>query len=93
VALAGLIDWLLTRGAQFQRLRLAAWGLSGLLLAANGWTLWQVARQVAAQQTLIEEGTRRKIGEWLHDQAAPGDTVFMEPLGYIGFFSGLKTYD
>ena len=93
VALAGLIDWLLTRGVQYPRLRLAAWGLSGLLLAANMWTLWQVARQVEAQQTLVEDGTRRKIGEWLHEHSATGDTVFMEPLGYIGFFSNLKTYD
>ena len=25
--------------------------------------------------------------------AKPGDTLFMECLGYLGYFSGLKTYD
>lgn len=74
-------------------LRVFALTLAGLLLTAAGWTTWQVAREVAAQQRYIEDGNRRRIGEWLHDQAQPGDTVFMEPLGYIGYFSRLKTYD
>lgn len=51
------------------------------------------ARQARAQQIYIEDGNRRIIGEWLREHAEPGDSVFMEPLGYIGFFSGLKTYD
>jgi hypothetical protein len=34
------------------------------------------------------------LGEWLKQNAAsPRDTVFLEPLGYIGFYSGLKMYD
>ncbi len=67
--------------------------LAVVLLAGSTWTLVQSARQLRAQQKYIEEGTRRQIGEWLHAHAQPGDSVFMEPLGYIGFFSGLKTYD
>ncbi|MDI1334706.1 MAG: hypothetical protein PSU94_00855 [Lacunisphaera sp.] len=63
------------------------------LLAMAAWITVQAAREQRAQQTYIENGTRRKIGEWLHDHARPGDTVFLEPLGYIGFFSGLKTFD
>ncbi|MSU45621.1 MAG: hypothetical protein EXS42_00475 [Lacunisphaera sp.] len=75
--------------------RLATFALMAatLLLAGAGWTTWQTAREFAAQQKYVEDGNRRKIGEWLHEQAKPGDTVFMEPLGYIGYFSGLKTYD
>ena len=65
----------------------------GLILTGNVWFTWQSAKLFAAQQTYIEEGTRRKAGEWLRDNAEPNDTVFMEPLGYIGYFSGLKTYD
>jgi len=65
----------------------------GIILAANIWTTWQSARLFAAQQRYVEDGNRRKIGEWLHANGQPGDAVFMEPLGYIGFFSGLKTYD
>lgn len=36
---------------------------------------------------------RKQIGLWLRENAAPGDTVFKEPLGCIGFFSGVKTFD
>jgi len=64
-----------------------------LTVAGSGWLTWQSARTFAAQQKYIEDGGRRKIGEWLRTHARPGDAVFMEPLGYIGYFSGLKTYD
>jgi hypothetical protein len=29
----------------------------------------------------------------LHAHARPGDSVLLEPLGYVGYFSRLKTYD
>jgi hypothetical protein len=52
------------------------------------------ALQLRVQQREIEDGTRKQIGLWLRQQAAsPGDTVFLEPLGYIGFFSQLKMLD
>jgi hypothetical protein len=52
-----------------------------------------VAWQMRVQQRVVEDGVRRPIGEWLRAHAAPDDTVFLEPLGYIGYFSQLKTYD
>src|SRR5581483_354516 len=37
---------------------------------------------------------RRQIGLWLKEQACGRrDTVFVECLGYIGFYSDLKMYD
>jgi hypothetical protein len=58
-----------------------------LLLLCTAW-------QLRVQQREIEDGTRRQIGLWLRQQAAsPADTVFLEPLGYIGFFSQLKMLD
>ena len=52
------------------------------------------AREAQMQQRLIEDGVRRPIGLWLRAHAAsPHDTVFVEPLGYIGYFSGLKMLD
>jgi hypothetical protein len=64
-----------------------------LLVAAGAALLIAVGRQAGAQQRLVEDGNRRQIGLWLRENAAPGDSVFMEPLGYIGYFSGLKTLD
>lgn len=52
-----------------------------------------VAIQVKHQQELVEEGGRRKIGEWLAKNAPPTDTVFLEPLGYIGYYSQLHMMD
>ncbi|WP_438479508.1 hypothetical protein [Oleiharenicola lentus] len=66
---------------------------AALLLTGSGWLTWHAAHQLRSQQKYVEDGTRRKIGEWLRANAKPGDTVFMEPLGYIGYFSNLKTYD
>jgi len=53
-----------------------------------------VARQIQAQQSLIENGLRQPIGLWLREHAqTPHDSVMLEPLGYIGYFSGLKMLD
>ncbi|MGB8368117.1 MAG: hypothetical protein ACLPYZ_02425 [Limisphaerales bacterium] len=53
-----------------------------------------VARQMRVQQQLIENGLRCQIGLWLRAHArTPHDTVMLEPLGYIGYFSGLKMLD
>jgi hypothetical protein len=49
--------------------------------------------QLYYQQRIIESGNRQEIGQWLAEHAQPGDTVFMECLGYIGYYSGLKTLD
>ncbi|MFZ2640342.1 MAG: hypothetical protein WA117_05080 [Verrucomicrobiia bacterium] len=53
-----------------------------------------VAWQLRVQQQVVENGNRKQIGLWLKANAAsPKDSVFCEPLGYIGFFSQLKMYD
>jgi hypothetical protein len=56
------------------------------LFAASAW-------QMRVQQRVLENGVRRPIGEWLRRHAKPGDSVLLEPLGYIGYYSRLKTYD
>jgi hypothetical protein len=56
--------------------------------------LLTTAIQMDARQQIIEDGNRRQIGLWLRENAAsPHDTVFIECLGYVGYFSGLKMYD
>ena len=53
-----------------------------------------VARQLRVQQAVIEDGLRQPIGLWLRDHAkSPHDSVMLEPLGYIGYYSGLKMLD
>ena len=64
-----------------------------LAVVVQGAILACVAWQMRVQQLVVENGARRPVGEWLRAHAAPGDTVFLEPLGYIGYFSRLKTYD
>jgi hypothetical protein len=52
------------------------------------------AYQVKLQQEILEDGHRKQIGLWLRDNAStPKDTVFVECLGYVGFFSQLKMLD
>jgi hypothetical protein len=71
-------------------LRVAAVGL----IAGQAAVTVCVARQMAVQQELIENGVRRPIGMWLREHArSPHDTVFLEPLGYIGYYSQLKMLD
>lgn len=50
-------------------------------------------RQVKAQQEIIETGHRQQIGVWLRNFLTPGESVFLEPVGYIGYFSGATIHD
>jgi hypothetical protein len=36
----------------------------------------------------IEDELRRPIGEWLRENTPPGGSVFLEPIGYIGYHAG-----
>lgn len=69
--------------------------LGAALMAASLLALFLASlRQIRLEQQIVEEGGRKAIGLWLKAHArTPVDTVFLEPLGYIGFFSGLKMYD
>ena len=72
----------------------AAWIVSGFLLLGSLTITLLAAHQLRIQQALIERGERQVIGLWLRDHASsPRDTVFLECLGYIGFYSNLKMYD
>jgi hypothetical protein len=66
-------------------------GVLTVLTAAGSYVA--VAWQMRVHQRVVETGVRRSIGEWLARHAAPHDTVFLEPLGYIGYYSQLHMYD
>jgi hypothetical protein len=100
VAVCGLV--VLTRGVchAAERARpMVPWApmLAGmLLLLLCGERLWvfvHVARQMRVQQSEIENGTRMQVGLWLKDHVRAGERVYLEPLGYIGYFSEAKMLD
>jgi len=64
-----------------------------MLIAGQAWLTWQMMRQMKAEQELSANAVRRATGEWLRENAKDGDTVLMEPLGHIAYFSGLRTLD
>jgi hypothetical protein len=74
------------------RAGMACLGTAFCFLGFNGWLTFESARQLKAQQT-FDNGVRRDTGLWLKQNAKRDEHVFLEPLGYIGFFSELKTYD
>ena len=89
LVLAGVLDAGLGAG----RRRLTALGLAAAVLVFTGSLLLGSAWQLRQQQRIIET-QRREIGTWLKAQSlSPADTVFLEPLGYIGYYSQLKMFD
>ena len=56
-------------------------------------TFYQGTRVIRNQQRIVEFGNREQIGKWIKAHKQPNDTGFMECLGYIGFYSELKTFD
>lgn len=45
------------------------------------------------EQAEIEFGNRAVLGAWLKENGKPTDTVYLEPLGYIGYYSGMQMND
>jgi hypothetical protein len=95
IALAFVLDDIHQAAAALGRywVALACSTVALALVALQFGLLTAVAWQMRVEQRLVENGVRRSVGEWLHQHAARNDTVFLEPLGYIGYFSQLKTYD
>lgn len=105
-ALALLIDQMLkSEGNSFKKIpnniannlatigRYAAQIVSiGLLIMAR-FLLLANAYESCIRQEIIEDGNCKQIGLWLKENAGPKDRVFLECLGYIGFYSNLKMYD
>jgi 4-amino-4-deoxy-L-arabinose transferase-like glycosyltransferase len=65
-----------------------------VLLAVTGaYTLAMSAYEMKVQQAEIEWGNRAKVGRWLKDNVKEGEGVYIECLGYAGYFSGVKMLD
>jgi hypothetical protein len=49
--------------------------------------------QMKIQEQVVEMGNRARVGLWLRAHIRPGDSVYLEPLGYIGYFSNARMVD
>jgi hypothetical protein len=93
-----IVGWIKSDGGVARMPRAASFGrlLPFAVLAVVAFQLGVsllMANAMRLQQTIIENGNRRSIGLWLRKNAAPNDSVFLEPLGYIGYFPNLKRCD
>ena len=64
--------------------------LAGILLSMA--IVPRVAKTLQESQS-VETGLRIPIGLWLKQHAAPYETVMLEPIGYIGYYSHLRVLD
>jgi len=95
IAIGGVAAAVLDGGPALRRTRrtVLAAAMAALILT-QGAVYLAVSVQLREQQSLIEWGIRSVLGRDLRRMAAsPHDTVFLEPLGYIGFYSGLAMRD
>jgi hypothetical protein len=63
------------------------------LACALGYEAWLGANQIRIQQSVIEDHNRTQVGLWLRDHVGPHERVYLEPLGYIGYFSNARMMD
>jgi len=71
--------------------------IAGTLLAAiaaeRALMYTYTAYQMKIQTAEVEMGNRAKLGLWLKKHMQPGDTVYLECVGYIGYFSEARIRD
>lgn len=82
---------LLNRGLQLRKVV----ALMVLVILACGAILlfWPASLEERIQQAEIEMGNRAEIGKWLKANGKPTENIYLEPLGYIGYFSGMRMDD
>jgi len=49
--------------------------------------------QSRVHQIVVEDGNRKQVGLWLKEHVAEDERVYLEPVGYIGYFSEAKMLD
>ena len=94
LAVAGGVETALAEWRARPRLRWAVAGGTIALVVFQLGLFVAVTVQLRAQQRIIEWGLRAPIGRNLAQSAKSAtETVFLEPLGYIGFYSNLSMRD
>src|SRR5262249_17332369 len=64
-----------------------------LLTGERLWVFGSAAWQIHVHQAQVESGNRAVVGMWLGGHVGPGERVYLEPSGYLGYFSGCKLLD
>ena len=82
-----------TAGAWYERRKMWVGGVLTALAVGAVALFYPAALEEKIQQAEIEMGNRAEIGKWLKANAKPTDTVYLEPLGYIGYYSDLHIDD
>lgn len=73
------------RGRAFLQQVAAAAVLTAVLLVSGRWLLQ--TREIMTTAQRYENSVRRPAGEWLQAHTPPGASVYLEPLGYVGYYS------
>jgi hypothetical protein len=95
------VGGIMAAGAEMLEQRMPGWrtklslGAALTAMTLSGAAFWvAVSTQLREHQRLIEWGVRAPIGTELRQATGPRSaTVFLEPLGYMGFFSNLSMRD
>jgi len=93
VALPIIIVFFIILHHHYKHYKVGFYGLPVVLIMFNLFILFAGGQSLKAQQNIVEFGNRKEIGLWLKDNSQKGQTVFLECLGYIGYYSQLKTFD
>jgi hypothetical protein len=83
----GVQAWL-SRHRWHLPLEMVSWILLSVVCAAQLALFGLVTWEMRVQQAEIEDGLRTRIGLWLKEHLRSNDRIYLEPLGYIGYFSG-----
>lgn len=68
-------------------------GILGLITTIVIYIFILTLIQVRIQQKEVEFGNRQQIGLWLKINGQKEDKVYLEPVGYIGYFSEARMFD
>ena len=90
--LASLINQLKEKYPSRQYL-IPLYAFSIIYISLSASVFFMTVKQISAHQEIIEYGNRMKIGLWLRENVKQNESVFLEALGYIGYFSNAKMLD
>lgn len=70
-----------------------AWAVvASLTIAVGAVTVPRCAATLIEGQR-VEQQLRIPIGQWMRENAPPTETLMLEPIGYIGYYSGMRILD